>query len=58
VDHLRAAVQVDVRDRGQRLAVPRRADLHPPVERTADEQQDGVLLVSPCVLGQLDLPWQ
>lgn len=43
VDHLWPVVQVDVRDRRQRLPVSRGADLHASVQRATQEQQDGVL---------------
>ena len=55
---LGAVVQVHVRHRRQRLTVPGGPDLHPAVERPADEQQHGVLgaraVVLRSVVGQFD----
>src|SRR4051812_13220645 len=42
VHDLGAVVQVDVRDRRQRVPVPCLPDLHPAVQRAAHEQQHGV----------------
>jgi hypothetical protein len=51
VDDLRAVVEVGVGHHGQRRAVPRLADLDPPVERAPDVEQDRVVVGHGGLLG-------